>query len=120
MIKILYVDDEKINLKLLELNFRGKFEVLTAEDGFSGIKKLDENPDVPVIISDMKMPGMDGLEFIRKAKEKHPDKKYYILTGFDITDEIQESLRTGLIVKYFRKPFNKNEIEAAINEVTSS
>ncbi len=114
--KVLYVDDEPINLKLFEINFSRKFDVFVANDGFKGLELLDKVLDIMVIISDMKMPEMNGIEFIRKAKERHPDKKFYILTGYEITLEIQEALNSGLIHKYFSKPFNVKEIENAIND----
>ncbi|MFN8259176.1 MAG: response regulator [Bacteroidales bacterium] len=119
-IKILYVDDEPINLKLFEINFARDFEIFVAEDGISGLGILEKEPDIKVIISDMKMPGMNGIEFITKAKEKYPAKKYYILTGFEITKEIQNALECGMILKYFRKPFNIKEIKATIEQVLNS
>jgi len=113
--KILYVDDEPINLKLFEINFSKKYEVFVANKGIHGLDILDQVQDISVIISDMKMPEMDGLEFIENAKNKYPDKKYYILTGFEITTEIQDALKTGLILKYFSKPFNIKIIDDTIN-----
>ncbi len=118
--KILYVDDEPINLTLFEINFSDKYTVCTALDGFKGLELLDSEKDIFLIISDMKMPGMNGIEFIKKAKEKYPSKKYYILTGFEITEEIQEALNTKLILKYFRKPFDINEISLVIQDALNS
>jgi response regulator RpfG family c-di-GMP phosphodiesterase len=116
-IKILYVDDEPINLKLFEINFARDFEIFVAEDGSNGLNILEKEPDIKVIISDMKMPGMNGIEFIAKAREKYPAKKYYILTGFEITKEIQDAIESGMILKYFRKPFNIKEIRSTIEMV---
>lgn len=117
-IKILYVDDEPINLKLFEINFRKKYNVLLAENGLLGLDTLKGNPDTKFVISDMKMPEMNGIEFIKKAKVNFPDIKFYILTGFDITEDIQHALNTGMIMKYFRKPFNMKEIESSISSIT--
>lgn len=116
-IKILYVDDEPINTKLFEINFKNKFSVITAENGLQALDLLNANSDTQVVLSDMKMPVMNGFEFIEKAKEKYPDKKYFILTGFEITGEIKQALDSGLIVKYFRKPLNMREIESSIKDV---
>jgi len=113
-VSLLYVDDESINLKLFELNFKSKFRVVTALSGVEGLEILNSDPSISVVISDMRMPKMDGLEFIAKAKQTFPHIVYYILTGFDITDEINEALSTNLIDKYFRKPFKFREIEGAI------
>ena len=113
-ITILYVDDEPMNLKLFEINFCKKFNVLTALSGDEGLKILKNNHTINVVISDMKMPGMNGIEFIKKAQSDYPDIKYFILTGFDITDEISRALTNNLIQEYFQKPFNMKEIEASI------
>ena len=118
--KVLYVDDEQINTMLFKINFSEKYEVYTASSGLEGLSYLNKEPDILVIISDMKMPGLNGIEFIKKAKEKFPSKKYFILTGFEITPEIQSSLENGLILKYFRKPFNIKEIEAEIEKHTNN
>ncbi len=114
---LLYVDDEPINLKLFALNFKNKFNVLTAESGAEGYELLKKNPQTSVVISDMKMPGMNGIEFIRLAKKDFPEISYFILTGFDITEEIADALNERLIHKYFRKPFNMKEIESSILEI---
>jgi response regulator RpfG family c-di-GMP phosphodiesterase len=118
--KILYVDDERINLLLFEVNFKKDYEVLIAYNGPEGLKKLNANPDTELIISDMKMPGMSGVEFIRKAKEQYPNKKYYILTGFEITEEISEALDTELILQYFSKPFDIKRMHKIIAEALES
>lgn len=114
---ILYVDDEPLNLMLFKANFKNKFNVHTAESGYKRLELLKEIPDTNIVISDMKMPGINGLEFIRLAKKEFPRISFYILTGFDITDEISQAIEDGLIHKYFRKPFNIKEIESAIFEV---
>jgi len=73
-----------------------------------------------VVISDMKMPQMNGIEFITRARQKRPNIHYYILTGFEITDEIQSALNSKIIRKYFRKPFNMNEISSEIEAALQS
>lgn len=118
--KILYVDDEPINLKIFRLNFQKKFDIITAEDGEIGLSVLADNPDILIIISDMRMPKMSGLEFIEKAKAKFPKKKFYILTGFDITHEIKAALDSGLILKYFSKPLDIHEIDTIMQDVVKN
>ena len=116
---LLYVDDEPINLKLFDINFKGKYQVLTAGSGFEGLAVLQANQDTRVVFSDMKMPGMNGVEFIRQAKKQYPHIAFFILTGFDITDEISKAMQEGIIYKYFRKPFNIRDIESSIQEAIS-
>jgi two-component system, response regulator, stage 0 sporulation protein F len=113
-VKLLYVDDEPINLMLFVRMFGKKYKILTAESGYLGLEVLQNTPDIKVIISDMKMPGMDGLEFIRKAKALYPNVLFYILTGYEITPDIQESMKNGLISDYFQKPFKLQDIDDSI------
>ena len=63
------------------------------------------------------MPGMNGIEFISKAKKKFNNIVYFILTGYEITEEIAGALNKSLINKCFKKPFNSKEIESTINKV---
>lgn len=114
-IKILYVDDEPNNLILLAKLFRKKYNVLQAISGEEGLEVLAGNPDVKIVISDMNMPGMNGIEFINKAKTRYPEIRYFVLTGYNITPEITLALESGIIAKYFSKPFNIKEIDESIN-----
>jgi len=117
--KILYVDDEAMNLKVFQMSFEKKFNIITANSGNAGLQKLKEDPEISVIISDMKMPEMNGIEFIRIAKNEFPDNFYFVLTAFDINQEILEALKQGLIYNHFQKPFNKRELEELISQVLS-
>jgi two-component system, response regulator, stage 0 sporulation protein F len=114
--KLLYVDDEAINLRLFELVLNDDFEIFTATDGNKGLDILNNHTDIQVVISDMKMPYMTGLEFINQARLKHTTPQYYILTGYDITDEIKEAINSGLINNYFSKPFNLNELAKILKQ----
>ncbi len=114
-IKILYVDDEESNLFIFKVNFERKYPVITAISGEEGLEKLSDHPDeIIVVISDMRMPSMNGVEFIRKARETHDNIFYYILTGYDFNEDIEEALKAGEIQKFFKKPFDIQEIEGAI------
>jgi YesN/AraC family two-component response regulator len=96
---LLYVDDEPLNLMLFEINFKKKFNVKTALSGESGLDILSSVPSIQVVITDMKMPGMSGIEFIKKAKEQFPEIVFFILTGYEITKEIIHALEEKLIYK---------------------
>ncbi len=112
---ILYVDDEKINLFIFERLFEKKFNIVTApsaKDALSILGKSDTPIDI--LISDMRMPVMNGIELINKAKHQHPDIMYYILTGFEFNTDIEEAFESKLIKNYFKKPINVQEIETSI------
>ncbi|MFO7369150.1 MAG: response regulator [Bacteroidales bacterium] len=115
-VTILYVDDEPTNLLLFELMFKKNFNVVLAESGYQGLEILQNKPEIKITISDMKMPGMNGIQFIEKAKMQYPDVVFYILTSYEISPEIHDSLKKGLIEKFFQKPFNMQEIKKSICE----
>jgi len=117
--KILYVDDEEINVQLFEINFSKNFDVITGSSGYEGLELLEKNPGIKVVVSDMKMAGMNGVEFIKNAKPKYQNIACFILTGYDITNEIKTAIDDNLITKYFRKPFDYKEIEKSIFDVVS-
>ena len=112
--KLLYVDDEHLNLMLFEANLKSIFDVIIAENGVQGLELINKNTDINIVISDMRMPEMNGIEFIKKAKDYLPNANYYILTGYGMTSEIKEALDNQLILKKFNKPFDINEV---INEL---
>ncbi len=112
---ILYVDDEEPNRFLFKMTFMYDVEVITAQSADEGFEKLKEHPEIDYVISDMRMPGQNGLDFISEARKQYPSIQYYLLTGFDITTEIDAAVRGHVIEKYFKKPFNRQEIMDAIN-----
>ncbi len=114
MRKILYVDDENPNLLLFQIAFRNQLDVLTASSAEEALDILENNKDVDVVISDMRMPKVNGLEFIQEARKKYKVPKYCLLTGFEITSEIEEAINKKIVDKYFKKPFNKEEILQSI------
>jgi two-component system, response regulator, stage 0 sporulation protein F len=115
--KILYVDDEPVNLMLLKAHLEKKYDILTAGDGPTGLDVVSEHHDIKIVISDMRMPHMNGIEFVREAVKHAPQIRYYILTGFDVSPEIQQALDSGLISRYFSKPFRAGEIISEFDNV---
>ena len=117
-ITVLYVDDEDINLFLFQKSFEKHFNIVTATSGEEGLDKLQSHAnDIIVVISDMRMPGMNGVEFIRKAKERFNNIAYYILTAFNFNTEIEEAVNEKLIDKFFTKPFDIAVIRAEVEKV---
>ncbi len=114
--RILYVDDEVINMELLQLTYMNDFEVVIAESAEEGMKLLALHPDIHVLISDLKMPVINGLDFIKLVKQKHPEKICMLLTAFMESDVMLEGFNKELIFRYLMKPWNKDEIKETILE----
>jgi two-component system NtrC family sensor kinase len=114
--RILYVDDEVINLELLQLTFMNDFKVITASSAREGLELLALNPGIRVVISDLKMPVMDGLDFIKVVKKRDPGKVCMLLTGFMESDVMLEGFNKELIFRYLMKPWEKDELKGTILE----
>lgn len=113
---VLYIDDEAINLMLFEVIFGSKYTVYIAETAQDGFDKLRNIPEIQIVLCDMSMPDTSGIDFIRSAKIEFPQKSYYIMTGYTVTDELQDAIESGLISKYLHKPFDIAEIETIISD----
>ena len=114
MPKILYVDDEFINLELFRLNFEYEMEVFIAESPEKGLELLKEH-DFKVIVSDLKMPEMNGIEFIREIKKTCPGKVCILLTAYVESDAMIQAINEDLIFKYIVKPWRREDLKAVID-----
>ncbi len=117
-ISVLHIDDEPTNVLLFEVNFRRFYQVISAHSGADGLTKLTQNPNIDVIFCDMKMPGMNGLEFAREAAKVKPGIPCFILTGYDISPEIYHAINEGWVSGYIQKPFEVDQIITAVNKAT--
>lgn len=109
MYTILVVDDEPNYLVVLsELLKDEGFEVFTASDGTAGLK-IVEDVDLDVVITDMQMPGMNGMEFLKKIKEKFSDLPVIVVTAFAEVEKAVEAMSSGAY-NYLAKPFSNEEL----------
>jgi CheY-like chemotaxis protein len=115
-IKVLYIDDEQINLQLFEVLFSDTYDIHIATSGFEALTLLEKQKDIQVVFCDMCMPQMNGLEFIIKAREKYQHISFNLLSGYEITAQIKEALQNKVVENYFMKPFDIVQIEAAIHK----
>ena len=102
--KILFVDDEPNVLQSIQRQLRKRFELTTAEGGEEALRILKEQGPFAVIVSDMRMPGMNGVELLSKAKDLHPDTVRLMLTGNADQETAMEAVNTGHIFRFLTKP----------------
>ena len=116
-IKILCVDDEKNVLKSLRRLFMDHdYEILTARSGKEGLEILEEQRDIQLIISDYRMPEMDGVEFLRRAYEYSPETIRIVLSGYADTASVVAAINEGQIYKFIPKPWNDDELKLTIEK----
>ena len=103
---ILVVDDEEIVLTSCERILKPEgYEVKTSNSAQKALEMLGANGSFDVVITDIKMPGMDGIEFMRALREKDPDISVVLITGYPSQESIKEALALR-IVDYLPKPFS--------------
>ncbi|GAB4282080.1 MAG: sigma-54 dependent transcriptional regulator [Marinilabiliales bacterium] len=113
MTKILVIDDERsIRNTLKEILEYEKFEVTLAEDGVEGIKLVEKN-DYDVILCDIKMPKMDGLEVLAKIRKEKPEIPVVMISGHGTIETAVEALKSGAY-DYIEKPLDLNRILVTI------
>jgi response regulator RpfG family c-di-GMP phosphodiesterase len=117
--KILLVDDEEnivrsISRLLLEDDL--ELEVLTANSGTQGLEILQAHPDVALILSDQRMPGMSGAEFLQKARELTPDAVRMVLTGYADMAATMDAINKGGAWRYLTKPWDDEVLRGTVME----
>jgi two-component system NtrC family response regulator len=112
---VLIVDDERNYLAVLEelLSEEG-YQVITAEGAKSGLECIEEN-DLDVVITDMKMPGMDGMEFMERIRLRQPDLPVIMMTAFGSVEKAVEAMRKGAF-DYILKPFKNEQLKLTIGK----
>jgi len=114
--RILFVDDEKNLLEGYKRNLRKEYEVSIATSGKEALKMISENLPFSVIISDMRMPEMDGVEFLSKVKEIRPDTTRMLLTGYADVESAINVINEGNIFRFLTKPCTIPIIKRMIND----
>lgn len=113
---VLCVDDEQNILSAIKRLLRKEaYRLLTAVSGPEGLAVLAEN-DVHVVISDQRMPSMNGTEFLKQVKALYPDILRIILTGYTEVDSITAAINEGSVYKFFLKPWNDHNLKLEIRQ----
>lgn len=109
---LLLVDDEKAITRALHRLFRKEgYKILTADSGMQGLEKLNQSDGpVSLIISDQRMPEMNGAEFLEKAKAIYPEAIRYLLTGYSDMEAVINAVNKGEIHRYLTKPWNDDDL----------
>ena len=107
--KILIVDDEEDNLQLLYRTLRREYEVTKASGPLEALDILKDK-SFECILSDHKMPDMDGVEFLKRAKDLYPDTICILVTAYSDVDILMNAINYAKIYKYIKKPYSPDEL----------
>ncbi|NQY99752.1 MAG: diguanylate cyclase [Bdellovibrionales bacterium] len=118
--KVLCVDDEPGVLQSLTRLLKKDFEVYTAASAEDGLKVLEDQADMAVIVSDYRMPGMNGIEFLKEARSMTPSAARTILSGQIDINELSEAINKAEIHRFFLKPWENDYLRLQIHEAVQT
>ena len=113
--KILLVDDEPNVLQGYKRSLRGKFGIETAVGPEEGLKAIEANGPFAVVVSDMRMPEMNGIQFLAQVKKKSPDTVRIMLTGNADQQTAVEAINEGNIFRFLTKPCQPEDLGMALS-----
>jgi response regulator RpfG family c-di-GMP phosphodiesterase len=113
--RILCVDDEPRVVDSLAVQLRREYQVLTANDGQTALRMIKESGAPEVIVSDMRMPGMDGATLLKHVKQQYPDTTRILLTGETGRATAVAAVNEGQIFRFLTKPCSTDTLRAAID-----
>ena len=104
-------------MQLIKRTLRKNYNVLTASNGQEALNIVDTvGPEISMIISDQRMPQMQGVEFLEKVSQKYPDIIKILLTGYTDTDVIIDAINKCNLYQYLLKPFDPNTLQATVQQ----
>ncbi|MGN0005604.1 MAG: HD domain-containing phosphohydrolase [Candidatus Gastranaerophilaceae bacterium] len=109
MYKILLVDDEPDNLALLYRTLRGKYELIKTTSPIEALDILSKN-HIDLVISDHKMPEMDGVEFLKRVYDNYPDTMRLLVTAYTDSVILIDAINYAKIYRYIKKPYEPSEL----------
>ncbi len=114
--RILVVDDEEAILETMAFTFADDYEVYTSSDARSALELLDEKAPFAVVLTDQRMPNMDGVEFLTEVCRRHPATVRMILTGFSDMQAIVQAINDGHVYAYISKPWEPDHLKQVMKQ----
>ncbi len=113
--ELLLIDDEIANLQKLQRTFVDTYTVHLSQSGAEALEILHKYP-IDAIITDQKMPGMTGVEFLEASQKEYPNIVRIVLTGYTEVEDLIAAINTGKVHKYITKPWEPGELRLAVQE----
>ena len=114
--KVLFVDDDAAVLSTFRRTLRKKFQLITAMGGETALEQIQSKGPFAVVVSDMRMPGMNGVQLLAKIKEKNPDTVRMMLTGYADFNTAMEAVNEGNIFRFLTKPCPPDLLAQALED----
>ena len=114
--KVLFVDDEPHILAAIARKLHRKFAVVTACGAAKGLEALDSDGPFSVVVADMQMPGMDGIQFLQHVKVSQPEAIRIMLTGNADSSTLSRAFLEAGIFRFLSKPCSPEQLADALHE----
>jgi FixJ family two-component response regulator len=114
--RVLVVDDEEAILETMTFTFQDDYEVHTSTDARKALELLDALAPVAVVLTDQRMPGMSGVEFVSEVWRRHPSTVRMILTGFSDIEAIIQAINDGHVYAYITKPWEPEQLKQLMKQ----
>lgn len=112
---LLVVDDEQDVCDSVHDLLRRQFNVLKARNAEEGFRLMQEN-EVHIVMTDQRMPKITGVELLSQVRNGHPQAIRLLFTGYADLDSIVQAINQGHIFKFLKKPWNPDDLEAAVRD----
>lgn len=114
---VLYVDDEQLNLRVFEANFRSRFRLALASSGADALEILGaRSAEIGVIVCDERMPRMSGVELLEEVAAAYPEVMRMLITEYADLDSIMGAVNRGQVMRFIVKPWSKSDLSAALDD----
>jgi len=117
-LKLLYVDDEATSLKNFKVTFGRDFDIITAPTAKKGLKIMEKENDIALVVTDQRMPDMSGNEFLSEIIPKYPDTVRIMLTAYTDEEAMMGAINRGQVYRYIVKPWKDEDLRSTLRRAS--
>ncbi|HEY5600418.1 MAG TPA: response regulator, partial [Candidatus Manganitrophaceae bacterium] len=111
---VLFVDDEEMSVIGFAEQYNRDFTIFTAQSGNEALDLLQKHPEIALIITDQRMPGMSGVELLTQARIIAGEVVRMLITAYTDMDVVVEAINKGNVYRYINKPYNEEDLRFAV------
>ncbi len=115
-LKLLYVDDEEVNISNFKMAMKRHFNIITATSAQTALDCFDDHPDIALVVADQRMPGKTGTELLAEIRSLYPDTVRLMLTAYSDPTDIMAAINRGEVYHYLTKPWEENILLDILNK----
>jgi|GEM_PF-415065 len=118
--RVLYIDDEDINLVNFKHTLAGEYKIFTVHTGEEALSLLEKEGELAVVVADQRMPGISGIDVLFKVRELYPDTARMVITAFTEVEDMIDAINRGHVFRYIVKPWNEHDLRMSIRNAVEN